>query len=67
MGIAPSEKSEKINEFYTEYFSKNTVYEGELKVYKDASSSRTRSDSQRNNRLTALLKYCNSMDACNSK
>lgn len=44
--------------FYTEYFSKSTVYEGALKKYKDAASSRTRSDTQRNNRLSAMMEYC---------
>lgn len=45
--------------FYNEYFSKNTEYIGHLKEYKDAASSRTRSASQKSNRMNALLKYCN--------
>lgn len=47
-----------ITEFYRTYFSRNSVYGGPLKKYKDASSSRTRSDTQRNNRLEALMTYC---------
>lgn len=47
-----------IKEFYTQYFSKNTNYEGRLKEYKDASSSRTRSATQRNNRMRSILGYC---------
>lgn len=49
---------EKINDFYTAYFSKTTDYAGSLKAYKEASSSRTRSESQRKNRLLALAEYC---------
>ena len=45
-------------DFYNEYFSRNTKYTGYLKEYKDAASSRTRSASQKNNRMNALLKYC---------
>lgn len=48
----------KINDFYTAYFSKTTDYAGSLKAYKEASSSRTRSESQRKNRLLALAEYC---------
>ena len=55
-------KKAKICSFYVEYFSKSTVYEGELKKYKDASSSRTRSDTQRNDRLLAMMEYCGIMD-----
>lgn len=51
--------SEPINEFYTIYFSRGTHYEGALKEYKDASSSRTRSAIQRNRRMQAILKFCN--------
>ena len=58
IGIPASEISNKINAFYFEYFSRNTQYEGCLKKYKDAASSRTRSESQRINRLQALLEYC---------
>ena len=58
MGIPVDEIREKIISFYTEYFSKNTVYTGCLKKYKDAASSRTRSESQRNNRLQALIEFC---------
>lgn len=55
----PSEQiSESINNFYISYFSKDTHYDGALKEYKDASSSRTRSESQRSNRMKAVLKYC---------
>ena len=48
-----------VMDFYNEYFSRNTNYSGYLKEYKDAASSRTRSVSQKNNRMNALLKYCN--------
>lgn len=48
----------RVERFYEEYFSKSTEYEGCLKKYKDAASSRTRSASQKNNRLCALLEYC---------
>lgn len=48
-----------VKKFYCEYFSKSTKYNGHLKEYKDAASSRTRSASQKNNRMNALLKYCN--------
>lgn len=48
----------KINSFYAAYFSKDTNYSGSLKAYKEASSSRTRSESQRKNRLSALAEYC---------
>lgn len=58
MGIPASEKSNAVNSFYSEYFSKNTQYEGCLKKYKDAASSRTRSETQRVNRLQALLEFC---------
>ncbi len=47
-----------VSNFYNEYFSKNTKYFGCLKEYKEAASSRTRSASQKNNRMNALLKYC---------
>lgn len=50
---------DSVANFYNEYFSKNTKYNGHLKEYKDAASSRTRSASQKNNRMNALLKYCN--------
>lgn len=58
MGISPSENSESINRFYSEYFSRDTVYEGFLRKYKDAASSRTRSKNQREKRLEALLEFC---------
>jgi len=48
----------KANEFYLAYFSKDTEYSGTLKKYKDASSSRTRSEGQRKKRLEALAEYC---------
>lgn len=55
----PAEQVEKsVANFYDEYFSKNTIYNGHLKEYKDAASSRTRSASQKNNRMNAILKYC---------
>ena len=47
-----------VSNFYKEYFSRNTKYTGYLKEYKEAASSRTRSASQKNNRMNALLKYC---------
>lgn len=49
----------EVEKFYKEYFSKSTDYNGHLKEYKDAASSRTRSASQKNNRMNALLEYCN--------
>ncbi|MCR2024196.1 DUF262 domain-containing protein [Anaerotruncus colihominis] len=52
------EVKKPMEDFYTEYFSKSTKYEGKLKEYKDASSSRTRSAIQRNNRMKAILDYC---------
>ena len=58
LGIPASEKSESINKFYSEYFSRDTVYEGYLRKYKDAASSRTRSKDQREKRLEALLEFC---------
>ena len=48
----------KINDFYAVYFSKGSDYDGFLKIYKEASSSRTRSESQRKKRLMALAGYC---------
>lgn len=50
---------DSIMSFYKQYFSKNTDYSGHLKEYKDAASSRTRSASQKNNRMNAMLRYCN--------
>lgn len=47
-----------VENFYKEYFSRSTNYSGYLKEYKDAASSRTRSASQKNNRMNALLNYC---------
>lgn len=47
-----------INRFYNTYFSKKADYNAELKKYKEAASSRTRSESQRKNRLSALAEYC---------
>lgn len=44
--------------FIPNIFQKNSSYEGMLKEYKDASSSRTRSETQRKKRLCALLSYC---------
>lgn len=52
-----------VSNFYSEYFSKDTKYTGYLKEYKDAASSRTRSASQKNNRMNALLKYCDINEA----
>lgn len=56
--ISAESKANLVKEFYAEYFSKNSNYEGMLKEYKDASSSRTRSETQRKKRLFALLSYC---------
>ncbi len=56
--IQASQIKDSVERFYEEYFSKNTKYRGYLKDYKDAASSRTRSASQKNNRMFALLKYC---------
>ncbi len=58
-GIKAKNIKGSVNAFYKEYFSKDTEYIGHLKEYKDAASSRTRSASQKNNRMTALLRYCN--------
>lgn len=57
--ISADQIAKPINEFYVIYFSRDTNYEGALKEYKDASSSRTRSAIQRNHRMKAVLKYCN--------
>lgn len=56
--ISSEEIKESVSNFYKEYFSRNTVYSGCLKEYKDAASSRTRSAAQKNNRMNAILKYC---------
>lgn len=48
----------KIQLFYSNYFSKSTQYDGLIKSYKDAASSRTRSAIQRKNRMRAILSYC---------
>lgn len=56
--ISAESKADLIKKFYAEYFSKGSSYEGMLKEYKDASSSRTRSETQRKKRLFALLSYC---------
>ena len=56
--ISAESKANLVKEFYAEYFSKSSNYEGMLKEYKDASSSRTRSETQRKKRLFALLSYC---------
>lgn len=58
-GIPAEQIRNSVANFYGEYFSKNTEYLGYLKEYKDAASSRTRSASQKNNRMHAILKYCN--------
>lgn len=57
--IPAEEIKGSVSNFYEEYFSKNTEYFGCLKEYKDAASSRTRSASQKNNRMHAIIKYCN--------
>ncbi|MCC8025807.1 MAG: DUF262 domain-containing protein [Clostridium sp.] len=57
-GIPAQRVRDSVESFFSEYFSKNTNYDGALKKYKDASSSRTRSDTQRRNRLAAILEYC---------
>lgn len=56
--IQADEVKDSVANFYKEYFSKNTEYVGSLKDYKDAASSRTRSASQKNKRMNALLNYC---------
>lgn len=58
-GIQVEKIKNSVFKFYNEYFSRDTKYTGYLKEYKDAASSRTRSASQKNNRMNALLKYCN--------
>lgn len=57
--ISAESKADLVKKFYTEYFAKGNNYEGMLKEYKEASSSRTRSETQRKKRLFALLVYCN--------
>lgn len=57
--IDPEAIKSSIDDFYNKYFSKNSDYEGYLKEYKDACSSRTKSAIQRNKRMEALLKYSN--------
>ena len=57
-GHIPTVYTDKINQFYAQYFAKGAVYQGCLQKYKDASSSRTRSESQRKNRLSAIMEYC---------
>ena len=56
--IEPQKVKNKLERFYKSYFSKDKNYEGDLKTYKEASSSRTRSATQRNKRLEALLHTC---------
>lgn len=56
--IKVEEIKESVMDFYDKYFSKSTSYEGYLKEYKEAASSRTRSASQKNKRMHAMLKYC---------
>lgn len=56
--ISAEQITQPIGEFYAIYFSKDTHYEGALREYKDASSSRTRSSVQRKRRMEAVLKYC---------
>lgn len=58
--INPQSVSVKIKEFYDSYYNRNIEYEGELKIYKEASSSRTGSLGQRKKRLKALINYCQS-------
>lgn len=48
----------RLIDFYNNYFSRDTLYEGALKDYKNAASSRTRSAAQRKNRMSAVLQYC---------
>lgn len=50
---------DSVLDFYNSYFSKKVQYIGFLKDYKEGASSRTRSASQRNKRMYAILKYCN--------
>lgn len=57
-GIPAESKANLVKDFYSEYFSKGNNYEGKLQEYKEASSSRTRSETQRKKRLSALLEYC---------
>lgn len=57
-GIQSGSIRDDLSTFYKDYFSKNTSYQGKLKDYKDAASSRTRSVTQRNKRMNAILDYC---------
>jgi len=57
-GIPPADVKDKLKLFYENYFSRDTRYDGALRKYKDASSSRTRSEIQRRNRLDAVLEFC---------
>lgn len=58
LGYSPSEYAVQINQFYVNYFAKGAMYDGALKKYKEASSSRTKSETQKKNRLNAVLEYC---------
>lgn len=57
-GKQPDSIKSQLGNFYDKYFSKDSNYEGAFRKYKDASSSRTRSEIQRRNRLNALMEYC---------
>ena len=57
--IQPRSVEKNLKEFYKKYYDRNPAYENELAIYKEASSSRTRSKQQREKRLKALLQYCN--------
>lgn len=56
--IKAEDVKKKLAQFYEEYFSRSTEYKGYMKEYKEAASSRTRSESQRCKRLEALEKFC---------
>lgn len=56
--ISSKSIKDSINKFYDMYFSPQKGYIGYFKDYKDAASSRTRSDAQRKKRMEAILKFC---------
>lgn len=57
--IASTLLKEKLNDFYSGYFSKAVDKDKFFIQYKEAASSRTRSDYQRKKRMDAILNFCN--------
>lgn len=56
--IKSNDIKKKINEFYNGYFSKNIKQNVCFVEYKEAASSRTRSELQRRKRMYTVLKFC---------